>query len=101
MADDHPERRPNAGWRGAAHAAATPPTPTRSLIASATAHDFRIELTAERTSSGSAPTATVHVAAYAHTAHGWQPRGEQLLVSPALGWSQTHHVQLEHDTLVR
>jgi hypothetical protein len=120
----------------AAHAAAAPATPARSVIVSATEHDFRIELTAERTSSGAAPTATVRVAAFMHTAHGWQPRGElrlgardgwfwkvlngshavrdftisndvpqrgsvQLLISPALGWSQTHHFRLEHDTLVR
>jgi hypothetical protein len=124
-------------WHGdAAHATADRAVPPSSTIATATAHTFRVDVMAERSGSGSAPSATVYVTAYSRDANGWQPRGRlrlgvrdgffwhvltgphavrdftisddspdrgsvELLVSPALGWSQKYHVQLAHGALVR
>jgi hypothetical protein len=50
--------------------------PPQAVIASATAHDFRVVVTATKTSSGAAPTATVRVQAFVRGASGWRSRGE-------------------------
>jgi hypothetical protein len=60
-------------------ALALPQTATaapQAVVASATAHDFRIVLTATKVSGGAAPAATVHVTAYVHGRFGWTSRGE-------------------------
>jgi hypothetical protein len=46
------------------------------LVASATARDFRLVITATQASGGSAPTATADVTAYVRTGSGWHRRGE-------------------------
>jgi hypothetical protein len=43
-----------------------------STIATASTSDFRAQLVARRTSSGSAPTATTTLTAYHHTGRGWE-----------------------------
>jgi hypothetical protein len=66
---------------GAAHAAA----PSTTVIATATARDLRIDVTAQRSGTGAAPTATARVVAFVKTPDGWQPRGE-LRLGARDGW---------------
>jgi hypothetical protein len=57
-------------------AQAAPARAPQMVLASATAHAYRLVVTAAKSSSGAAPTATVHVTAYWHGASGWRPHGE-------------------------
>ena len=57
-------------------AQAAPVSAPQAVVASATARDFRLVVTATKTSGGVAPTATVRVRAYVRGASGWRSRGE-------------------------
>jgi hypothetical protein len=57
-------------------AQAAPAASPEVTVASSTEHDLRFVVTATKTSSGAAPTATAHVSAYVRTASGWRYRGE-------------------------
>jgi hypothetical protein len=69
-------------------AQAAPATTPQAVIASATAHYFRIVVTATKTSNGAAPTATVHVKAYSRRAGSWRSDGRlQLGARNAFFWN--------------
>jgi hypothetical protein len=46
------------------------------VIASSTAEDFRVDVTAARTTGGGAPSATVYVRAYDRSDGGWRSLGD-------------------------